>query len=184
MTISNGFGTILALDLATQYGWAEGEPDGTPRFGSARLAREGAEQEDIFAGAIREIGGRIAAFPPRVMVFEEPELFRLRDGKATKRTIEVLFGLPAVVQGVARRFGVPTIYKATTYDIRKHFIGQGRLQRSKAKIAVIEECHRRGWEVRNDDEADACALWSYTCAVVAPQLRVNGPGTPLFRAGS
>ena len=161
---------ILALDLARKYGWAEGEPGSVPRFGSAAFAPSGAPQEETFAGAIREIGGRIAAFPPRVLVYEEPELFRLRDGKATKATIEVLFGLPAVVQGIARRFGVPIIRKAPTFDVRKHFIGQGRMKRAEAKIAVVAECRARGWDVRNDDEGDACALWDYAASVMADRL--------------
>ena len=155
---------ILALDLARHFGWAEGEPGSEPRFGSGKFAPVGSSQEDVFAGAIREIGSRIAAFPPRVLVYEEPELYRLRDGKATKATIEVLFGLPAIVQGVAKRFGVPVIRKAPTFDIRKHFIGQGRMKRADAKKAVVAECLRRGWVVRNDDEGDACALWDYAAA--------------------
>lgn len=175
-------GAVLALDLARCYGWCEGEPGAEPRFGSAVFAKQGATQEEIFSGAIREIGSRLAAFPPRVLVYEEPELFRLRDGKATKATIEVLFGLPAVVQGIAHRFGVPIIRKAATGDVRKFFIGKRQLPRAQAKIAVVKECRARGWEVRNDDEADACAIWSFTCAALEPRLRINGAGTPLFKA--
>lgn len=158
--------TILALDLASQFGWAEGAPGETPRFGSKRFAPAGAEPEDVFAGAIREMTPRLAAFPPRVLVFETPSLFQLRDGKSNPRTVEVLFGLPAIIQGLARHFRVPIIRKASANSVRKHFIGNGRMPRAQAKKAVVAECRRRGWNVRNDDEGDACALWDYAASII------------------
>lgn len=174
--------TILALDLATTTGWAEGPVGGRPIFGSIRLAPAGASQEEIFAGAIKWIGGRLMAFRPDILVFEESELFRLRSGKATKATIEVLFGLPAVIGGVAHRMGVPVIRKAMTCDVRKHFIDHARMKRIDAKAAVIAECRRRGWGVKNDDEADALALWDFMSAVVDPAQRATG--MPLFRGAA
>lgn len=172
-------GEILALDLARCFGWAEGRPGETPRFGSDQFASSDAGQEEIFAGAVKWLATRLMAFKPRIIVYEEPELFRLRSGKATKATIEVLFGLPAVIQGIGRRMGVPLIYKATPADVRRFFIGQRNLKRELAKPAVVKECRRRGWDVRNDDEGDACATWAFMCAYKVPSLRVDN--TPLFR---
>lgn len=177
-------GDILALDIATRLGWAEGEPGGTPRFGSERLAPDGSSQAAIFAGMIGFLGTRLQAFRPRTIVFEAPELFRLRSGKATRATIEVLFGLPAVMQGVAFRMGVYDLQEATANDVRGFFIGDRKLKRAAAKPAVIAECHRRGWMVRNDDEADACALWAFMSAVKVPDLRVVSPATPLFKGAA
>lgn len=177
-------GDILSLDLATKLGWAEGPPGGTPRFGSLRLAPDGSGQAAIFGGAINWLGTRLQAFKPRTLVFEAPELFRLRSGKATRATIEVLFGLPAVVQGVANRMGVHDIQEATRNDVTAFFIGQRRIKREPAKKLVIAECRRRGWDVQNDDEADACALWAYMCAVKVPALRTQGAQTPLLRGAA
>lgn len=173
-------GTILALDIATNLGWAEGEPGGTPRFGSLRLAPDGSSQAAVFGGMIGFLGTRLQAFKPRTIIFEAPELFRLRSGRATRATIEVLFGLPAVMQGVAYRMGVYDLQEATRNDVTAFFIGKRTIKRDQGKKEVVAECHRRGWNVQNDDEGDACALWSFMCAVKVPDLRAQGPSTPLF----
>lgn len=173
-------GDVLALDIATKIGWAEGQPGSIPRFGSQRLAPDGSSQAAIFGGMIGFLGTRLQAFKPRTIVFEAPELFRLRSGKATRATIEVLFGLPAVMQGVANRMGVHDVQEASSNDYRDFFIGKRNLKRAAAKAATIEECHRRGWMVANDDEGDACALWAFMCAVKVPALRLAAKATPLF----
>ena len=43
-------GDILALDLATTFGWAEGGIDGTPRYGSERFAPAGADRAAVLFG--------------------------------------------------------------------------------------------------------------------------------------
>ncbi|WP_099863801.1 hypothetical protein [Pararhizobium haloflavum] len=174
-------GSILALDIASNCGWAEGEPGEEPRFGSVRLAPDGSSQAAIFGGMIQFLGSRLQAFRPRTIVFEAPELFRLRSGKATRHTIEVLFGLPAVMQGVAYRMGVHDLQEATSNDVRGFFIGKRNLKRAEAKREVVAACRRRGWDVKNDDEADALALWSFMSAVKVPELRLQTPKAPLFK---
>lgn len=164
--------TILSLDLATQTGWAEGNPgDEMPRFGTVRFAPPGASKEEVFAGVLREFTPRFAAFPPRVIVFEAPSLFQLRDGKSNPTTVAVLFGIPAIIQALARHFRIPVIREAYPWDVRKHFIGNGRLPRKKAKAAVVAECHRKGWNVANDDEGDACAIWDFAASIISTNTK-------------
>ena len=43
---------------------------------------------------------------------------------------------------------------------------------------MVARCKRLGWEVRNDNEGDACALWSYGCALIDPKLAMQV--VPLF----
>lgn len=155
---------ILSLDLASQFGWAEGKAGEPPRFGSQRFAPVGASTEEIFAGVIRVVTPRLASFRPDALVYEEPSLFQLRDGKSTKHIAKILLGIPAIVEGLAKHFGVPIIREASPRDVRKHFIGNGQLPRAKAKAAVVAECKRRGWDVKNDDEGDACAIYDYAAA--------------------
>lgn len=161
---------IIALDLARISGVAEGPIGEPPRFYTVQLAPRGADQDEIFAGAIKHIGGRLQAFRPSVVGWEEPELFRLRSGRATKATIEVLFGLPAVVGGVAQRLGIQHRSKVMANDIRRHFVGRSNMKRDEAKRLTIAECHRRGWMVTNDDEADACALHAFLSDVWSRRL--------------
>jgi hypothetical protein len=174
-------GVVFAFDLASRAGYAEGTPGGVPSFGSVRFAPPGSPQHDIAAGAIKWVATRFKADPPRCFVFEAPELFRLRSGKATRATIEVLFGLPFAVSGAAKLCGVQDIQEASPNDVRAWFLGtKKRLKREEAKRAVVAECHRRGWRVENDDEADACAIWAYVCAVKVPALRDAAASAPLF----
>jgi hypothetical protein len=39
-----------------------------------------------------------------------------------------------------------------------------------AKAATIDRCRELGWNVNNDNEADACALWDYQIACLRPDL--------------
>ncbi len=176
-------GSILALDIATNTGWAEGDPEALkPHFGSLRLAPEGSDQAALFGGMIGFLGTRFQAFRPRTVVFEAPELFRLKSGKATRKTIEVLFGLPAVASGVCSRYAIHDLQEAAPNDVRGFFIGNRNLKREQAKKAVLAECRRRGWDCANDDEADACAMWAFMAAIKRPDLRDRlGAGAPLLQ---
>lgn len=64
-------------------------------------------------------------------------------------------------------------------SIRRHFVGghvtsaaYGHLPvaarkaaaRKAGKAAVMNRCRALGWAVRNDNEADACALWDYAAS--------------------
>lgn len=158
--------SIFTLDLATQSGFADGLAGAMPRFWSQRLAGKGAPQEEIFSGLIKHVGLHIRAFPPDIFVIEEPDLFRLKAGVATRQSIEVLFGLSAIAQGVAHRMGVKRVSRVAANDVRSFFVGQRKLKRVDAKRLTVEECHRRGWMVRNDDEGDACALHAFMSEVV------------------
>lgn len=158
--------TIFTLDLATTTGFAEGPAGCAPRFWSERLAPKGAPQEELFSGLIRHVGLHLKAFPPDIVAVEEPDLFRLKAGVATRQSIEVLFGLSAVAQGVAHRMGVRRISRVAANDVRAFFVGQRKLKREDAKRLTVAECRRRGWEVRNDDEGDACALHAFMSEVV------------------
>ena len=74
--------------------------------------------------------------------------------------------------------------QAIVHGDRAGFLGkgQGRMDRKSAKIATIRRCEQLGWYVTNDNEADACALWDYTCA----RLRAQSTSTPggLFDNGT
>src|SRR5262249_27159381 len=65
-------------------------------------------------------------------------------------------------------------------DARRRFRG-GNSPRRNAKRYTIDKCRALGWAVakRDEDAADACALWSYWCAQVAPETAIRV--SPLFR---
>lgn len=173
LSAADALPTIMAWDLASCSGWAEGAAGNVPFFGSLRFAPVGAPQEEVFAGCIKALGNRLQAFRPDVLAYEEPSLFQLQRGKTTLATVEMLFGLPAVVQGVAYRFGVRRIMKVQPAAVRRHFIGTNP-KREIAKKTTVSRCRELGIAVKNDDEADAVAIHSFMSAYLVPELRSTG----------
>jgi hypothetical protein len=89
----------------------------------------------------------------------------------------VLYGLPAVIGAVAYHSGIYDIRKADTKDVRQHFIGCNP-KRIKAKSMVKHQCRKLGWEVADDNEADALAIWHYMASLIEPKLALQV--SPLF----
>jgi hypothetical protein len=169
-------GPIMALDLASVTGWAIGEPGQQPVHGSIRFARAGSSHEAIFAKAYRWMNGMIVSHAPKLVVWEAP-LAGFKRGKTTNDVTTILFGLPAVIGASTYARGIYDVRKADTRDVRNHFIGCSP-KREKAKAMVMQQCRAQGWEVQDDNEADALATWSYMCALLDPALAVRP--TPLF----
>ena len=167
---------VLALDLASVSGWAVGEPGGTPKHGSIRFASKGASHEAIFHHAMQWIECRILIDKPDLIVWEAP-LGGFKNGKTTSDVSTILFGLPAIVGVVAYQHQIFDCRKADTAAVRHHFIGCNP-KRAKAKPMVVRQCIAMGWEVADDNEADALATWSYMCAILKPRLALAP--TPLF----
>ena len=65
-------------------------------------------------------------------------------------------------------------------SIRKHFIGRGDLKRDAAKARTMERCQRLGWQIANDNEADACAVWDFARAKLVGRSTIGG----LFDGGN
>lgn len=171
---------ILALDLASVTGWAVGEPGMMLAHGSIRFASKGASHEAIFANAYEWMLDKIAVYGPSLVVWEAPLTTTFTRGKTTNDTTTVLFGLPAIIGCAAYQRGVYDIRKAETRLVRLHFIGQNP-KRTIAKRLVIRQCAAHGWDVKDDNEADACATWSYMCSLLHPELAMRP--TPLFGRG-
>ncbi len=161
--------TILALDLASVSGWACGEPGGTPDHGSVRFAKAGASHEAIFAGALQWMSAICAERQPGIVVWEAPMSTSFKRGKTNINTTTLLYGLPAVIGAVAYLRGIFDVRKADTRDVRNHFIHQNP-KRAIAKRLVMKQCEHLGWDVADDNEADALATWSFTCALLTADV--------------
>ena len=171
---------MLALDLASVSGWACGEPGSTPAHGSIRFASKGASHEAIFAKAAQWFQGLLLAHTPTTVVWEAPIPTSFNRGRTTSDVTTVLYGLPAVIGAVAYLKGIYDIRKAETRDVRHHFIGCNP-KRAKAKPMVMRQCRAMGWEVADDNEGDALALWSFMCSLIEPKLALTP--TALFGRG-
>ncbi len=90
-------------------------------------------------------------------------------GKTNINTTTLLYGLPAVVGAVAFLRGIYDIRKADTSAVRQHFIGKNP-KRAIAKRLVMKQCEHMGWDVTDDNEADALATWSFMCALLTSDM--------------
>jgi hypothetical protein len=167
----------MALDLASTSGFAIGEPGGTPLSGSVRFASAGASHEAIFAKASQWMNGALVAHVPGTVVWEAPLATSFRKGQSNINTTTLLYGLPAVIGAVAYLKGIYDIRKASTRDVRMHFIGQNPKGHIGKKL-VMRQCRAMGWSPIDDNESDALALWHYMCALIEPKLAIAP--TPLF----
>jgi hypothetical protein len=149
--------TVLALDLASVSGWAIGEPGQQPVHGSIRFASIGASHEAIFASAYHWMGLQCDLCRPGLVIWEAPMPTSFNRGRTTSDVTTVLYGLPAIIGTVAYLRGIYDIRKAETRDVRLHFIGSNP-KRAKAKPLVMRQCRAMGWEVQDDNEADALAV--------------------------
>jgi hypothetical protein len=173
--------TVLALDLATRFGWCEGEIGGKPRFGSERCAPSGAASPAVFGGFLKWMGTRMQAFRPNVVAYEAPLAPSLMRGKTTVQTSRILLGLPAITEAVCDRVGIYTVLEARVDDVRQHFLGVRTMRGDEAKRAVMARCRQLGLDPPDDNAADAVALWDYVCAMRNPKLQALR--TPLFEKG-
>ncbi len=174
---------ILALDVATQTGIAIGSSGGKPKAWSVSL-NEGLAMNIIdeepadrkmrldngrFSNALRLTHGLIHTHKPDFIMIEAA----IGGPKAS----HYLIGLVANIRGCATNHGV-LCRGANLGAVRKHFLGRSygvkdfpHLKPAAAKAAikglVMDRCKLLGWEVEDDDSADACAIWDYACATRA-----------------
>ena len=192
---------ILALDLATNAGWAAWcEGWNAPRSSYFTLPSSG---EDVgrfvncFDNWLRKF---LADNPITLVVHEMPFV-----GKKTKQaTAKKLFGLAAYAEGTPRALGI-NYWSEHMGNVRKHFLHtipsikrkglskaeiakQKKELRANIKTAIKLRCGEKGWEVRNDDESDALALLDYEAFVQRAAFNVPWdcrPATgPLFSAAA
>lgn len=154
-------GTILTLDLATNYGFCAGRPDDAhPRFGHSRLPSTGDDIGAFAAAYEDEFGALIEELRPRLVVFEMPILPK----KTALVTVRKLNGLVWETERICHRRRI-RCREGRASSVKNFFVGTGRAEKSD----TIAMCRRYGWAVKTDDEADACALWAYTVSKVAPE---------------
>lgn len=163
---------LLSLDLSTHTGWSCGSLLPQPvTHGVLHLPKTG---EDIgrFLSAFREwLGHAIEELNPTGIIFESPIL----PDTTGLPVLRKLYGLAGVAEMIAADYKVP-IEEANLNDIRKHFVGTTRApkeipkdkRRKWLKDKTIAECHRRGFRVIDDNDADSLALLSYALTLKQP----------------
>jgi hypothetical protein len=179
---------ILALDLSKKRtGVCEGFAGEAPRFHSI----EGGDLSN--ADAAKQLGlwliDRTKIDKPACVYIEaaiSPAAFIGKVDEETKRvkmssnpkTTLALAGMASVARFVLDCKNIP-VREAHVSTVRKAFIGHGNLNSKVAKLQVLRMCKALGWSPRNDDEADAGAVWWYACTQFAPKF--YQPITPMLQ---
>lgn len=174
---------VLALDLATTFGWAYGGLDsGLDRSGSARLRGDHIEER-----AADFMGWMIGFFrenPVHDCIWEAPIAASHLAGQTRVETTQILFSLPTIAGAICLKSGLRMDRMSAVRPdaVRKHFTGRAKWgSRKAAKRAVIDRCRQLGHRPLDDNEADAIAIFDYRRAVLRPSYAAASG--PLFSLG-
>lgn len=151
--------TVLSLDLATNTGWASGDPADRPRFGTHTLPSTG---DDVgrFLFVHREwLTAFIQIEHPAFVVYEAPIL----PGQTNKATVIKLMSLAGLTELICRDLQV-RCFEVHLQSVKKFLAGSGRA----TKPDMVAAARRFGFDVRNDNEADAIAIWGHAVSLKFP----------------
>ena len=183
---------VLALDVATVMGWAQGRADQMkPRFGTYNLGRLARDTEDKMAALMRWMLDVIRVDRPDLVVIEramDPNLAARLGNRSI--TIEELIALAKCAGAVCRLAGIPFKYcdrqkalgfftgQSTYKDEKDPRTGKVTKSRDVGKRATVRRCYQLGIEVQDDNQADAVALFMWACGQLNPAIAHRV--TPLF----
>lgn len=149
----------LTFDLGTKMGWAAGDLRGSPDFGQEILGEAGATHGQRFTQALLITKTLIDHFKPDLIAHEAT----IPSGpKGDQTRSQMAMGYRAACHIAAFTRGVKEPEQVHVSTVRKFFIGNGGVGGQKAKSMAMEHCMDLGWDVENDDQAEALAVWAFT----------------------
>lgn len=154
---------IWFLDVAGNMGVAQGPPGKIPRLYTVPISKEHDDHEDAFGRATLWIAEQLSLTQPRAVFIEAPRGASVW-GNTNADTNMRLIGLWAAIAGVVKARKIHC-QRGSVSTIRKFFIGVGNMPGPQAKKEVIRVCRSLGWDVANDNEADAAAGWLWACSL-------------------
>lgn len=172
-------GGVLALDIATQCGWALWEGPGRVRHGvyevpNGRLGRR-LQKFGFWLDGMLKVG-KVGH-----LVYEAP-LIRPRNGGGDPAAL-LLLSLAGTACLVAEGNDVAVVEPANNQTVRAHFLGSARGTREELKARAVEVCQQLGFDPKDDNAADALGVLHW--ALHKHRYPHGLPSSPLFaRAGA
>lgn len=170
---------VLAFDIAQNTGVAVGDAGGTPEYWSVFL---GESHEARLSKALHMTANLIGKY--------KPDLIAIENVVGRKKTPHINVKIIGCVEGVAHDRGVKKLLievkQVRTYFLGfnptvKQFVGLKESEaRKQIKQTVIAACKLRGWNPKDDDSADALAIWEFACAKHSPRTQ-KMPAGGLFK---
>jgi len=160
---------ILAIDGAATAGFAFGATGEEPRFGSRCFTGSNASGEVVarFSRFLRVV---VERDKPEIIAYEAPYFpMGFRKGPpANAKTLRRLLGMAEIIDAIAWDHRL-RCYQATTGEVCRYLTGKSNWGgRDKKKAATIAAARRWGWDVSDDNAADACAVWAYAESILDP----------------
>ena len=164
--------SILALDVATQTGWAKWHNQVTS-VGTVTFGKRGTPLVRVLARYRDWLVDQLDGGDFQAVAFEAPYI-----GPHTHQaTARVLLGLAAVTELVCDDHDVRCL-EANNSSVLLHFTGKGGGKRKDKKARTIEACNDRGFHPQNEDEADALGILDFTAHFL--KVKTDIPEGPLF----
>lgn len=161
---------LVALDLATHTGCAIGRVDQAPTCTTEVIGERGASHGLRFQQVMRLTKRLITQHKPDAVIVEKA----IASGPSgAEQRVQLAMGMRACVAGICSMHRVP-FHEYPIQSIRKHFFGRGNLKRDAAKGAAMRRCRELGWNIANDNEADACAAWDYAREILTGKASMPG----------
>jgi hypothetical protein len=168
-------GGVLALDLSQKTGFAYGAiDDPAPRFGRWILPNQGGEG-GRYSALERAAGDAMQAWAPGHIVIEAPLSFQALLGVSTQKVMQQQYTLRGIIYMLAHQLALPIPTEIDSYSVRMDVLGRGKFPPKQVKAAVVSYCHRRGWNVFDDNEGDACVTWVWLVDRLRYRRPVSGP---------
>lgn len=154
-------GKILALDVATRTGVAEGRPGEVPRLQTVDF-RAGDDLSMLYANATTWLATKLRDDQPDLVVIERVVPPSGAMGHTNHDTTMISIGTFAIMCGIVRCKNVRLEY-APINTWRKHFLGHGRLPGAQAKRQAQQRCALLGWDAPDHNAAEAGGIWDWAC---------------------
>jgi len=157
------------MDIATTTGVAYGRPNGNPTMLTWDLRKGGKSRPYRLA----ELADRCFEFfgkvQPDMLFYEQGMNLHVAARIGTgDDTFAMLRGAIAIVEAVAVKAKIPYIKAIDVQEARRHLLGRGKLSAGEGKKLVFDRCRALRWTATNEDESDACAIWSLGCGEANP----------------
>jgi hypothetical protein len=171
-------GLIIALDIASNTGIAEGFPGSVPKLHSQKFILD--DDVSVTIGYGRAVGWfarRLQIVEPVAVFAEEAVPAFAFGGRTNHDATMIRLGLYGALTGVARAKGIPVV-PASIARVRTVILGRSHgFKGDEAKREVFRACQARGWTPANKDESDAAAVWLWGCSEV--ERGILNAGLPL-----
>jgi crossover junction endodeoxyribonuclease RuvC len=157
---------VLALDLSTKTGWCVGAPGSKPAFGRWLLGSSSATPAAPWCGLLDCLADAVVVHRPTRIDVEAPLPATSQKSQDIAR---LLIGLADMAQIFCFRRELPHAeHNAAT--VRRVVLGAGHGRAPKSEI--IGWCRARGFDVIDDNAADAIVLWHYVTRPASDGLRI------------